>query len=282
MSCLVVADGYPHCISDQYDDASGNPDASVESHNLPCKSRTPRNLIPAIERRPERRLRRAHTHDAAVPRHQGRTPRLPPVLSHGDFYELFFEDARKAAELLEITLTQRGQSAGQPIPMCGVPYHSVDGYLARLVKLGIRVAICEQVGDPETSKGPVERRVQRIVSAGTLVEESLLAESGDSSLAAICERNGQFGLAVLSIASAHAEVISTDRREELLLHLKRAEASEVLVQPESLLLSLRAAGFGQSMELATGGHTPGRSRLQEFRKRSGWRRSKDSELNPKV
>ncbi|MBM4203258.1 MAG: DNA mismatch repair protein MutS [Gammaproteobacteria bacterium] len=174
----------------------------------------------------------------------------------GDFYELFFEDARKAAELLEITLTQRGQSAGQPIPMCGVPYHSVDGYLARLVKLGIRVAICEQVGDPETSKGPVERRVQRIVSAGTLVEESLLAESGDSSLAAVCERNGQFGLAVLSIASAHAEVVSTDRREELLLHLKRAEASEVLVQPESLLLSLRAAGFGQSMELATGGHTP--------------------------
>jgi DNA mismatch repair protein MutS len=167
----------------------------------------------------------------------------------GDFYELFFEDARKAAELLDITLTQRGQSAGQPIPMCGVPYHSVDGYLARLVKLGVRVAICEQVGDPETSKGPVERRVQRIVSAGTLIEESLLGESGDSSLAAVCERSGRFGLAILSVASGHAEVIETDSRDELLLHMKRAEASEVLVRSEALMLSLRTAGLGHSMEV---------------------------------
>ena len=91
----------------------------------------------------------------------------------GDFYELFYDDARRAAELLDITLTSRGQSAGEPIPMAGIPYHSVDGYLARLVKLGVAVAICEQVGDPAASKGPVERRVQRIVTPGTLTEEAL-------------------------------------------------------------------------------------------------------------
>jgi DNA mismatch repair protein MutS len=81
----------------------------------------------------------------------------------GDFYELFYDDARKAARLLDITLTQRGQSAGAPIPMAGVPYHSVEGYLARLVKLGESVALCEQIGDPATSKGPVKREVVRIV-----------------------------------------------------------------------------------------------------------------------
>ena len=80
----------------------------------------------------------------------------------GDFYELFYDDAEKAANLLDITLTARGRSAGRPIPMCGVPFHAADGYLARLVQLGESVAICEQVGDPETSKGPVERRVQRV------------------------------------------------------------------------------------------------------------------------
>ena len=85
----------------------------------------------------------------------------------GDFYELFFDDAKRAADLLDITLTTRGQSAGQPIPMCGVPFHSVDGYLARLVDLGVTVAICEQIGDPATSKGPVERQVVRIITPVT-------------------------------------------------------------------------------------------------------------------
>jgi DNA mismatch repair protein MutS len=103
----------------------------------------------------------------------------------GDFYELFFDDARKAAELLDITLTQRGQSAGAPIPMAGVPYHAADNYLARLVRLGESVAICEQVGDPATSKGPVERRVQRIVTPGTLTEDNLLEAAGNSLLAGL-------------------------------------------------------------------------------------------------
>ncbi len=94
----------------------------------------------------------------------------------GDFYELFFEDAEKAARLLGITLTQRGASNGNPIKMAGVPFHSADQYLAKLVKLGESVAICEQIGDPATSKGPVERRVQRIVTPGTLTESELLPE----------------------------------------------------------------------------------------------------------
>ena len=92
----------------------------------------------------------------------------------GNFYELFFDDAKVAADLLDITLTARGHSGSEPIPMCGVPYHAADGYLAKLVKLGRSVAICEQVGDPATSKGPVERRVQRIVTPGTLTDEALL------------------------------------------------------------------------------------------------------------
>jgi len=94
----------------------------------------------------------------------------------GDFYELFFEDAEKAVRLLDITLTQRGQSAGQPVVMAGVPFHSVETYLARLLKLGESVAICEQVGDVATSKGPVERKVVRVVTPGTLTDSALLSD----------------------------------------------------------------------------------------------------------
>jgi DNA mismatch repair protein MutS len=103
----------------------------------------------------------------------------------GDFYELFFDDAKLASELLDITLTARGQSAGEPIPMCGVPYHAVDNYLARLVQQGRRVAICEQIGDPATSKGPVERKVKRIITPGTLTDEALVEGFARSSLMAV-------------------------------------------------------------------------------------------------
>ena len=95
----------------------------------------------------------------------------------GDFYELFFDDAQKAAELLEITLTQRGQSAGSPIPMAGVPYHAAENYLARLVKLGESVAVAEQIGDPAASKGPVERKVVRIVTPGPAQHAPFLASA---------------------------------------------------------------------------------------------------------
>ncbi|MEM0912941.1 MAG: DNA mismatch repair protein MutS, partial [Pseudomonadota bacterium] len=101
----------------------------------------------------------------------------------GDFYELFFDDAKRAADLISITLTARGKSAGEPIPMAGVPYHAVENYLAKLVKLGESVAICEQVGDPATSKGPVERKVVRIITPGTLTDEALLEEKSEALLA---------------------------------------------------------------------------------------------------
>lgn len=139
----------------------------------------------------------------------------------GDFYELFFDDAKKAAELLDITLTARGTSGGQPIPMCGVPFHAADGYLARLVKQGVSVAICEQIGDPATSKGPVERKVVRIITPGTLTEESLLDASRDNAIAAIFPGQKTFGLACLELSSGRFEVIEPDTEEALIseLHL---------------------------------------------------------------
>jgi len=103
----------------------------------------------------------------------------------GDFYELFYGDAEKASRLLDITITQRGQSAGQPVVMAGVPFHSVEGYLARLIKLGESVAICEQVGDVATSKGPVERKVVRVVTPGTLTDSELLSEKSEALLLAV-------------------------------------------------------------------------------------------------
>ncbi len=103
----------------------------------------------------------------------------------GDFYELFFDDAKKASQLLNITLTSRGQSAGFPIPMAGIPYHSAEGYLAKLLRYGESIAICEQIGDPATSKGPVERKVVRIVTPGTVTDEALLEDRRDNLLVAI-------------------------------------------------------------------------------------------------
>src|SRR5882757_8271267 len=112
----------------------------------------------------------------------------------GDFYELFFEDAVRAAKLMDITLTQRGASAGEPIKMAGVPYHSVEQYLAKLVKLGESVAICEQIGDPATSKGPVERKVLRIVTPGTLTDSALLDDKNDVFLLALCPAHNRRGV----------------------------------------------------------------------------------------
>jgi DNA mismatch repair protein MutS len=123
----------------------------------------------------------------------------------GDFYELFFDDAEKASRLLGITLTQRGAASGNPIKMAGVPYHSVDQYLAKLVKLGESAAICEQIGDPATSKGPVERKVVRVVTPGTLTDSDLLPEKADRPLLALHSvthrKNVTIGLAWLSLSS---------------------------------------------------------------------------------
>jgi len=125
----------------------------------------------------------------------------------GDFYELFFDDAKKASQLLDITLTARGKANGNPIPMCGVPYHAAEGYLAKLVKQGISVAICEQVGDPETSKGPVERKVMRVLTPGTLTDEALLDDRSDSLLVAINQIGNQFGIATLDMSSRQFQVM---------------------------------------------------------------------------
>src|SRR5574340_155186 len=119
----------------------------------------------------------------------------------GDFYELFFDDAEKAAQLLDITLTTRGATAGQPIKMAGVPYHAAEQYLAKLLKLGEAVAICEQVGDPAASKGPVERKVARIITPGTLTDAALLDDKRDSLLLAVAAHKTQLGAAWLNLAS---------------------------------------------------------------------------------
>ncbi len=170
----------------------------------------------------------------------------------GDFYELFFDDAEKAARLLGITLTQRGSSNGNPIKMAGVPFHSVDQYLAKLVKLGESVAICEQIGDPATSKGPVERKVQRIVTPGTLTEAELLPEKSERPLLAlniVRQRKGMtLGLAWLSLASGLLRVteIPTDEGQ-LVLRLKqefeRIAPAEVLADHATTLLLQEGAGL---------------------------------------
>src|SRR5688572_27216663 len=125
----------------------------------------------------------------------------------GDFYELFHGDAERASKLLDITLTTRGQSAGQPIKMAGVPFHAVEQYLAKLVKLGESVAICEQVGDPATSKGPVERKVTRIVTPGTLTDAALLDDKRDNILLALQRGRDTLGVAWLSLASGRLAIL---------------------------------------------------------------------------
>ncbi len=150
----------------------------------------------------------------------------------GDFYELFYEDARKAAQLLDITLTARGESAGERIPMAGVPYHAVDGYLARLIKLGESVAICEQIGDPAASKGPVERKVVRIVSPGTVTEEALLEDRKENLLVAIVQLGEIYGLAGLDLAGGRFTVQQVTSLERLAGELERLNPSELLISEE--------------------------------------------------
>ncbi len=147
----------------------------------------------------------------------------------GDFYELFFDDAKRAAELMDITLTARGKSAGEPIPMAGVPFHAADGYLAKLVRCGESVAICEQIGDPATSKGPVERKVVRIVTPGTLSDEALLEDRRDNLLLAINVVEENYGLASLDIGSGRFQVFEVNGVEAVISELQRLDPAEVLI-----------------------------------------------------
>jgi DNA mismatch repair protein MutS len=151
----------------------------------------------------------------------------------GDFYELFYDDARRAAALLDITLTARGKSAGNPIPMAGVPYHSVEGYLQKLVRKGESIAICEQVGDPAASKGPVERQVTRIVTPGTLTDEALLSEYRDNLVAAVFTDQGRTGLAWLDLAGGRFRLTEVPDAEALAGELERLQPAELIVDEEA-------------------------------------------------
>ncbi|NQY62795.1 MAG: DNA mismatch repair protein MutS [Alteromonadaceae bacterium] len=154
----------------------------------------------------------------------------------GDFYELFFDDAKKASDLLDISLTARGKTGGNAIPMAGVPYHSLDNYLAKLIKLGESVAICEQIGDPATSKGPVERKVVRVVTPGTVSDEALLTDRQDNLIVAVCESSQTkskhstdgFGLAYLDMTSGRFVLTEPQTKEQLQAELQRLSPAELL------------------------------------------------------
>ncbi len=151
----------------------------------------------------------------------------------GDFYEMFYDDARRAAALLDITLTARGSSAGNPIPMAGVPFHAVEGYLVKLVRKGQSVAICEQFGDPAKSKGPVERQVVRIITPGTVTDEALLEERQETLLAALARDGERFGLAWLDLAAGRFTISQSEGSLALAAELERLKPAELLVSEGS-------------------------------------------------
>jgi DNA mismatch repair protein MutS len=147
----------------------------------------------------------------------------------GDFYELFFEDAEKVARILDITLTARGQSAGKPIPMAGVPFHAAEGYIAKLLRHGLSIAICEQVGDPKNSVGPVERQVMRLLTPGTVSDAAFLEENQDNLLVALHQQQQRFGLAVLDMGSGRFVLLEVEGEEALQSELERLRPAELLV-----------------------------------------------------
>jgi DNA mismatch repair protein MutS len=162
----------------------------------------------------------------------------------GDFYEMFYEDARRAAQLLDIALTQRGASAGSPIPMAGVPAVTLDGYLAKLVRKGQSVAICEQRGEPGKTKGPMEREVVRIVTPGTITDEALLDERRDTVLASIYGIDGRFGLAWLDLSAGRFNVMELENAAALEAELERLRPAELLA-PDGSTPALAATANGQ-------------------------------------
>lgn len=167
----------------------------------------------------------------------------------GDFYELFYDDAKTAAHLLDITLTARGKSGGEPIPMAGVPYHAAEGYIAKLVKCGISIAVAEQIGDPATSKGPVERKVVRVVTPGTLTDEAFLDERSENLLGAISHSGNIFGIAWLELSSGRFHLTEVTGLSNLVAEVHRLKPAELLVSDDfpyeeslSLKTSLRRQG----------------------------------------
>lgn len=151
----------------------------------------------------------------------------------GDFYELFFDDAKRASDILSITLTARGKSDGEPIPMAGVPYHAAEQYLSRLLKHGISVGICEQVGDPATSKGPVERKIMRILTPGTVTDEFLLEERRDNLLVSVSQLGDEFGLASIDLTSGRFSVQQIEDIQMLYNEIERLQPAEILINEDN-------------------------------------------------
>ena len=156
----------------------------------------------------------------------------------GDFYELFFDDAKTASELLDITLTARGKKEGNPIPMCGVPFHAADNYLAKLIKGGVSVAICEQIGDPQNSKGPVERKVLRVLTPGTVTDEALLDDKSENLLVSIAHNNESFGIASLDMCSGLFQLNEVDSQDVFISEIDRINPKEILIAEDSSVLKL--------------------------------------------
>ncbi|MFL2500159.1 MAG: DNA mismatch repair protein MutS [Porticoccaceae bacterium] len=182
---------------------------------------------------------------SSKPENQTHTPMMQQYLSikaehpndlvfyrMGDFYELFFDDAKQASQLLDVTLTARGKTNGNPIPMCGVPFHAAENYFAKLVNQGVSVAICEQIGDPATSKGPVERAVVRVLTPGTLSDEALLDDRSDNLLAAIHLSKGQYGIATLDMSSGRFQLLQASHEEALHSELQRLNPVEILISED--------------------------------------------------
>ncbi len=198
--------------------------SSTEPTTVSKKSSVKANHTPMMQQ--YLRIKAEHSHELLLYR-------------MGDFYELFFDDAREASQLLDITLTKRGQSNGQPIPMAGVPFHAIDNYLSKLVKLGRSVAICEQIGDPATSKGPVERKVTRIITPGTLTDDSLLTDDKDNLVLALFtqqQNQPHYGIAWLSLSSGKFQLTEVSSEEDVISTLERLKPDEILV-PESFKIS---------------------------------------------
>ncbi len=172
------------------------------------------------------------THTPVIQQYLGFKSQHPDKLLFfrmGDFYELFYDDARKAARLLDIALTSRGQSAGNPVPMAGVPFHAAESYLARLIRLGESVVICEQIGDPVPGKGLVERKIVRIMTPGTVTDDGMLDERKDNLLIAIHAAGECSGLAVLDISCGRLQVMELDDQEALISELERLKPAEILI-----------------------------------------------------
>ena len=156
----------------------------------------------------------------------------------GDFYELFYDDAKRASELLNISLTARGKSGGNAIPMAGLPFHAAEGYIAKIVRAGESVVICEQFGDPATSKGPVERKVARIVTPGTLSDEAFLDESRDNILLAINTHQDKYGVSLVDISTGRFSLMELDDQESLMAELERLKPAEILFNDDTILESI--------------------------------------------